>query len=278
MNEAGKCFDQPLIPHIEPAEVLKPRVCSLNDPALPVSPEFSAILMRSFLVVAPRRDYGLDPSCREPLPKRIRIVGPVQHEAFGAATWPSAMPRLRHRHSGEHGLQQRHLRRGRRLQGNSERSTLAIDQNHKLCALSPLGFADFRAPFFAETKVPSAKHSSQRICSLSESCERKARQRPSRVPSSSHRLSLRQQVLELAYRPFRGNSLQGAPVQSTQRIPSNTLRSLFQGLPPFWPLFSLGRCGFTLSHCLSVSPRHIAQLRVKNSKWRNFNSISQVMK
>jgi hypothetical protein len=94
-----------------------------------------------------------------------------------------------------------------------------------------------------------------------------------RVPSSSHCRSLRQQVLGLAYRPFLGNSLQGAPVQRTQRIPSNTLRSLFQGLPPFLPLFNSGRCGFTFSHCLSVSPRHISQLRINNSKWLNFNSI-----
>lgn len=273
MNEARKCFDQPLVSHVKPAEVLEPCICSLDDPAPSISPEPSAILVRSPLVVAPRRIDGLDPPCRKPLPKRIRIVGPIEHKAFGPAARPSAMTRPRYRHSGQHRLQQRYLRRGRRFQGNSERSTLAIDQNHKLCALAPLGLADFWAPFFAETKVPSAKHSSQRICSLSESCARKARQRPSSVPSSSHRLSLRQQVLGLAYRPFRGNSLQGAPVQSTQRIPSNTLLSLAQGLPPFRPFFNLGRCGFTFSHCLSVSPRHIAQLHINNCKWRNFKSI-----
>ena len=50
------------------------------------------------------------------------------------------------------------LRRGRRVQVCSQRSTRAIDQYHPLGSLAAFGLADFGAPFLAGAKLPSMKH------------------------------------------------------------------------------------------------------------------------
>ena len=71
-------------------------------------------------------------------------------------------------------LKERDLRRGRRVQVGSRRSTRAIDQYHPLCALAALGRADFGVPFFAGAKLSSTKHSFQPIFWRSLSSVRKA--------------------------------------------------------------------------------------------------------
>src|SRR5262249_37354338 len=93
-----------------------------------------------------------------------------------------------------------------------------------------LGFADFRPPFWAGTKVPSTKHSSHRICSRSWSWARKARHSFSRVPSRVQRGTRSWTVLLGPYR--RGTSRHCAPVHKIHRMPSNQRRSSAAGRPP----------------------------------------------
>jgi hypothetical protein len=124
-----------------------------------------------------------------------------------------------------------HLRRGRRFEGNSQRKTLAIDQYHPLCTLTPLGFSDGRPPFLAEAKLPSTKHSSHLIFCRSESSLSNARQSIRSVPSASQSRSLRQTVVPEPY--SRGSSCHCAPVRSIHRIPSKQRRSSTRGRPPF---------------------------------------------
>src|SRR5215218_5405390 len=122
------------------------------------------------------------------------------------------------------------LRRGSLLHAYSERSTLAICQNHKLRPLAAFGLAHTVAPFFAVTNMPSTKHSFQRILRASLSWSRKARQRFKRTSLSAHSERRRWTA---DFEPYRsGSSLHGAPVQSIQSMPSKHWRLLSGGRPP----------------------------------------------
>jgi hypothetical protein len=144
-------------------------------------------------------------------------------------------------------VRQRHLMRGGRVKGHSQRNTLAVRQNHELRALAPLGFADFRPPFLAGMKLPSMKHSAHWIWLFLSNSWMKARQTLSQRPVSSHIRRRLQHVLGLGY--FSGKSFHRAPVRKIQRMPSNTRRLSFQGLPL---LFNLGSRGSIFRHCQSL--------------------------
>jgi hypothetical protein len=133
----------------------------------------------------------------------------------------------------------------------SHRNTLAVDHHHPLRTLAPLGFADVRAPFFADANEPSMNTCSQRSRPRASSWPRKARHMRSHVPSSSHCRRRRQQVDPLGYPS--GRSRHRAPVFNTQRIPSTTARWLTRGRPPFDERRGRGRCGSILAHCASVT-------------------------
>jgi hypothetical protein len=133
-----------------------------------------------------------------------------------------------------------------RMDGNSQRNTLAVCQYHKLCALAPLGLSDATAPFLAGMNVPSINASLQSRCARSLSSVKNARQILSHTPSSVQRLSRRQHVLGLGYRS--GRSHHRAPVRNTHKIPSRHARLSAKGRPR---LISVGRCGSIFFHWAS---------------------------
>lgn len=140
-----------------------------------------------------------------------------------------------------------------RVQGHSQRNTLAVCHHHELRTLATLGFADFGPPFLAATKLPSIKHSLQSICLFLSNLLIKLRQIFNQIPLSSQSFNLRQQVVGLGY--LSGKSFHLAPVLKTHKIPSNTSRLSVQGRPL---LFNFGSSGFIAFHCLSV--KYIALL------------------
>ena len=154
MKEAAVGREQAVIAHGEPAEVAEPREGAFHDPAPPIASQTAAVLVGGLRVVRPRRNDGLN-------------VPPFQETAHGVAVVPAiadqALGLPADRLTRERLLEERDLRRGRRVQVCSQRSTRAIDQYHPLGSLAALGFADFGAPFLAGAKLPSMKHSSQRI-------------------------------------------------------------------------------------------------------------------
>src|SRR5262249_12381494 len=156
MKEAAVGREQAVIAHGEPAEVAEPREGAFHDPAPSKAPQASTVLVGGLRVVRPRRNDGLD-------------VPPFQETAHGVAVVPAiadqALGLPADRLTRERLLEERDLRRGRRVQVCSQRSTRAIDQYHPLGALAALGFADFGAPFLAGAKHPSMKPTSQRIFS-----------------------------------------------------------------------------------------------------------------
>jgi hypothetical protein len=94
-----------------------------------------------------------DSTTGQPSTGSIAVICTIGDQSSRATSKPSHWNALQRR------CKEFHLRWGSRRHVNSERSTLAIDQYHKLCSLAPLGFTDALAPFFAEAKVPSTKHS-----------------------------------------------------------------------------------------------------------------------
>ena len=200
----------------------------LDDPAPAISAQFSTILMGGIHMLALRRNDRLDASVAQPATQRAAVVPSVGDQPVGIpARWPRMMG-SRHRNGGERLLEEADLRRGRRVQVYSQRSTRAIDQKHPLRTLPSLGLPDLEPPSFAGAKLRSTKHSSQRSFARSFKSARKARHMLSRVPSSSHVRRRRQRAVGLPYR--RGSSLQGAPVQRIQRMPSKHFRSSARGM------------------------------------------------
>ena len=197
-------------------------------------------------MLTPGGDDRFNPSRSQPGPGRVAVTAPIADQALRLAAV--------FRETLDGGGQQAHLRRGRRVHVNSERSTRAIGQYHELRSLAALGGPDHGPPFFATTNVPSMKHSSQRILSRSASSVTNARQRLRSVPSRAHWLNRRWTALLAPYR--RGSSLHGAPVQSTQSTPSKHCRSANGGRPPCGFGLGGGSWPAILAHCPSVTWRH----------------------
>lgn len=246
MHQRDEVDRQAFVAHHEPSEVLQPGDAALDKPAPSVAAELPAVLVRSDRVIRASGDDWFDPARRQPRPDRVAVVAEVPNQALRLpAVGGDALDRRGH---------QRHFRRGRRVHMNSERSTRAIGQYHELRSLAALGGPDQGPPFFATTKVPSMKHSSQRILSRSASSVRNARQRLSSVSSRAHWLNRRWTALLAPYR--RGSSLHGAPVQSTHSSPSKHCRSASGGRPSFGLGVGGGSTAAILAHCPSVTWRH----------------------
>jgi hypothetical protein len=254
MKEACIGHNQPFIADDQAAEMAEPREGALHDPPPPVAPQLAAVLGRGPLMVGTGGNDRLDASASQSGSQRIAVIAPTGNQALRPFAWASGLSRAPNRDGVERPFEKRHFRRGRRLQVCSQRSTRAIDQNHPLCTLAAFRLPDLGPPFLAGMKLPSTKHSSQRIFWWSLSWATKARQSLRSMPLSSHCLSRRQQVLGLPYR--RGSSLHWAPVQRIQRIPSKQRRSSTRGRPPWADRVGSGRCTRIASHCCLVSPRH----------------------
>jgi len=211
-------------------------------------------LMRGLPVIGPSRNNRLNPLSDEQSTGGIAVIGTVSNQPVRPLAGAPWLVRASHRDGVKGRFEEPDLGRGRRLQVCSQRRTHAIDQYHPLCALATLGRSDFGAPFFAEAKLPSTKHSFQRSFWASLSWAKKARHRVSSTPVASHSRRRRQQVLGLPYRL--GSSLQGAPVHKIHRMPSKQHRVSAGGRPPLDDRVATGRWGRICSHWASVRWRH----------------------
>ena len=216
--------------------VAKPGDGAFNLPAVFVTSKCSAILGFWLAAILSVRCHKLNALFLKFRSKFIRVIRFVTHQSFGFLA--QLINRL---------MDQNHLMWTGRGNGHSQRNTLAISHHHELRPFPPLGFPDFWTPFFADTKLPSIKHSAQLIWPFLSSLLIKVRQIFNQTPSSSHLLSRLQHVLGLGY--FSGKSFHLAPVRKIQRIPSSTRRLFFQGRPL---LFSFGKSGSISFHCFSV--------------------------
>lgn len=210
----------------------------------------SIVLAFHVSMILPVRGKQVDPSFSQILSCRVTVICFVADHSFGSGSRSSGAffgdSNVCHDFLKEFDLS----RRGRRGMA-SQRNTLAIDHQHELRSLSPLGFPDGRAPFFAGMNMASTNVSSQSRIPSRSSSERNARHISVKTPVSCHSLSRRQQVLGLGYSS--GRSLQRAPVFMIHRIPSKHRRSSARGRPPLGFSEGFGINGSIFSHCSSVN-------------------------
>ena len=208
------------------------------------------VLFPFVLSVFPVRRQQCYPSFFESVSQRITVISLVSNQSGWSRFWtPLTTPR--DSDLSQSLFRQPHFRGRGRFDKASQWNTLTVDHHHPLRSFAPFGFSDCRAPFFAGAKLPSMKASFQSRTPLLSSSERKVRQILSQIPSSSHRLSLRQQVAGLGY--LSGKSFHLAPVRNTHKIPSTTMRSSARGRPFLRGISTFGNKGSIFSHCASVN-------------------------
>jgi hypothetical protein len=232
------------------AELPKPGVGAFDDPAPLVAPELTTVLVLfQFVVFTVRHDQLYAAFCK-PLAQRIGVVGAVgdhplrllSRTAFGAGYFDF----------GERGFRKRNFSRRGTFKPNSQWKTAAVDQNHPLRSLAPLGFSDCRAPFFAGAKLPSRNVSCHCKRPSPSSAPSSARQASSQTSCSSHCFSLRQQVAGDGY--LSGRKRHAEPVRSTHKMPSRQSRLEAHGRPRLsLRRFGSGSSGSINSHCASVN-------------------------
>jgi hypothetical protein len=256
------------------AKVLQPCKSSFNRPSTLVSPQFTAILILHFLIIAPVWAYQFNSTTGQSFTKRITVITSIGDNPFRIFSGTTASP-SRYRYILDSRFQQFHLTRRGRIEMSTERDSLAIDHHHPLRTLSTSGLANTRAPFLAEAKLPSAKVSSHSSWLCSSSSDKNLRQISSQMPCSSHCCNLRQQVLGDGYQS--GKSFHRAPLRSTQIIPSKT-SLLPTGLrPPFGDCLCFGSSGSIFFHCSSVIKCSFFAIKnsfLQQSLHKSFNSAS----
>ena len=253
MKEAPVNGQRAVIAHDQAAEVSQPGERAFHLPPSPVSPERPAVLRRGLAPILAVRGDQLDAAPRQLPPQRITVVAPVGNQALRLLPGASGSMPTPYTNRRERRLDEFDLRRRRSVKVVSQRKTRAVDPDHPLRPLAPLGFSGSRAPFFAGAKLPSKKASLQFNCWRSFNSPRNARQILSQTPCSSQSRSRRQQVEGDGNSS--GKSCQRAPLRSIHKMPSSTLRSFAAGRPPRGRGGRWGSKGRTFSHWVSVSNR-----------------------
>ena len=251
MKERPVDVERTVIAHDESAKVSQPSECALDRPAPSVAPQHTPVLRRRAIAVRAMRCDQQDAPPLQPLAQCVAVIALVGDHPQRFLPGPPRMMPPAYADRCERGLREPDFRRGRRTKVVPQRNSAAVDHHHPLRALAPLGFSDFRAPFFAGAKLPSRNDSLHFNCWRSFSSLKNTRQILNHTPCSSQSRSRRQQVEGCGY--FSGRSCQRAPLRRIHRIPSSTRRFSVHGRPPWRCLGGLGSKGAIFCHCASVS-------------------------
>jgi hypothetical protein len=262
--------DRAVVANHQSAVVAEPGEGAFNDPATTVAAQRSAVLGRWFASIAAMRGDQFDASRRQLRAQRIAVIPAVANDTARFLAGPSTAMPVCYPDRSDRFFGEPRFVRGSRVKLLSQRNTLAVDHHHPLRALAPLGFSDFRAPFFAGAKLPSRNDSLQSSCSRSFSSAKKARQMVSQICCSSQSRSRRQQVAGEGNSS--GKSCQRAPLRKIQSMPSRTLRSFALGRPPYRDLRCFGSKGAICSHWASVSRRPYRATEPPSALLTNFIS------
>src|SRR5882672_1352622 len=277
-----------IVANDQATKVAEPGEGAFHLPATPIATQGPTVLGTRLAAIPAMRCDQLDSSCRQPLAQRIAVVGAIGDHPQRFLAWPSTAIPPGHADRRERLFREPHLVGRCRVKLLSQRNKLAVDHHHPLRALAPLGFSDFRAPFFAGAKLPSRNDSLQSSCSRWFSSAKNVRQMVSQTPCSSQSRSLRQHVAGEGNSS--GKSCQRAPLRRIHKIPSRTLRSLARGRPPCRELRGFGGKGAIFSHWASVNrqpyramrppsallPQLISHFQQSNYHW--FRSLYLVLK
>jgi hypothetical protein len=241
------------VAHSQPSEVAQPGERALDDPAPFVTPQGSTVLHRRFAPTFTMRDDRFDAPSTKLSAQSIAIVAAIHNHALRFLSRPPAMVSPPYADRRERFLDELDLGRGGRVKVVSQRNTLAVDHHHPLRPLTPLGFSDSVAPFFAGAKLPSINDSLHFSCWRSFNSLRNVRQISNQTSCSSQSRSRRQQVEGEGNSA--GKSHQRAPLRRIHKMPSSTLRSSAGGRPPWGRFLRFGSKGRIFSHWASVNSR-----------------------
>ena len=253
MKESFINGDRAIVANDQSAEIAEPRQGAFHLPATLVAAQRPAILRARLAAIPAMRCNQFDPPSRQPVAQRVAVIGAIGNHTLWFLTGTPAAISPGHTDRRERFFREPDFVRGGRVKLLSQRNTLAVDHHHPLRALAPLGFSDFRAPFFAGAKLPSRNASLQSSCSRWFSSAKNARQMVSQIPCSSQSRSRRQHVAGAGNSS--GRSCQRAPLRRIHKMPSSTLRSSHGGRPPRGRLHRFGSQGRIFSHWASVSSR-----------------------
>ncbi len=251
MEERSIDRKQVIVADDESAEVPLPGERAFDRPAPLVASQNAPVLRRGPVTIrSVGRDQQNAPPAQPP-PQRVAVVTLVGDHPLRLLPGTPGAVSASYADRRERLLREPDLRRGRRTKVVPQRNSAAVDHHHPLRPLAPLGFSDFRAPFFAGAKLPSRNDSLHFNCCRSFNSLRNARQTFNQTPRSSQSRSRRQHVEGCGY--LSGRSCQRAPLRRIQRMPSSTLRFSIQRRPPLRCLGGFGSKGAILFHCASVS-------------------------
>ena len=178
IEESREVFRMILPPDNEAAEVVEPGEKPLNLPTPFVSAERSPVLCPPNPVPSIGRDHLSPVLFGNLFVERIAIVSFVADESLRIARHPKTIESV---------LDQGHFSRRSAFRPSGDRKTIAVNDCHDLGSLAPLCLPDLAPPFFAETKVPSIKHSSRLSPPRSRRSLARATRRSSKNPSFLHR-------------------------------------------------------------------------------------------
>src|SRR5215212_3142363 len=218
---------QPFIAHAQATEAREPSESALHDPAMAPQP-------LATLDLAPG-DARRNPPLAAFRPTVCGVVALVPVQFGGAAAGPAQRALDR-----DHRIQQTRQRQAIRTVGGAqaerEWETLAVDQQMvlaaRLAAIRRIRAGNF-APLFAGTSRLSTLARDQSISSAIPSWSSSARCRPSHTPASCQSRNRRQHVTPLPQPISLGNSAQGMPLRSTNKMPVSVARGGIGGRPPF---------------------------------------------
>ncbi len=182
-----------LVSHNNASIVGDPAKGALDCISSPVAIPESIILSIDVPMIAAMRGEQIDASLPQTLASRIAVVGLVSNYSLRSGPWSSGSSFWDSDFSNNL-IKESDLSRRGTVGMASQRNTLAIDQYHALRSLSPLGFPDSRALFFAGKKLASTNTSSQSRMPLWSNSERKARHISLSTSASYQSLRRRQQV------------------------------------------------------------------------------------
>jgi hypothetical protein len=178
VEESSEVFSMIFPPDDETSEVVEPGEESLDLPTSFVSTERSSILCAANTVPPIRCDHFGPILVREFVIERVAIVGFVPDEPLRITANPETIESV---------FDQGHFSRRSAFCPSGDRKTIAVNDCHDLGSFAPLGLSDLAPPFFAETKVPSMKHSSRLSPPRFRRSSARATRRSSKKPSSLHR-------------------------------------------------------------------------------------------
>lgn len=250
MNKTKKIIQMIFIANHDSSIILYPGKESFHFPTPFITTQLATVLRFRFLSISPMWRDHLDSKRSQFGVQRVGIIGFIADQFLRFRGNQSVFDRC----ADEPDF----MRRSTRCV-NGERKTSAICHCHELRTLAPLGLSDSEPPFFAETNVPSIKHSERSNLPLDCKSSAKADNSFRKVPSLTQ---IWKRLWQVWYGGNRsGKSAHGAPVRNIHKMPLITSRLSRHGRPR--PSVRRGISpsnGSIITHCSSLNSSRRAML------------------